>query len=176
MRRSAAFECGACIPKRPHRVIVHATGPFSGAVIPIDPFAMKTVILWVSLFAVGTGAVSHGLFVTRQKLDSVSAELREARVANLEAANRTVIAVDNVRLFLERDRARADACEKFDALQKQERDWTALKEDAEARNQPETMQLAAEKLAEIEDEQKRAWDSVNSLPLPADAGKRYATK
>ena len=135
---------------------------------------MKIIILNVFLIALGTGAVSHGLFLTRQKLDNVTAELRESRTAHHEAASRTVNAVDNIRLFLERDRAMVDAREKFAALQKQERDWTDLKNDAEARNWVDTIQSAEKKLAEIEEEQKRAWDSFNSLPLPADGGNRCA--
>lgn len=137
---------------------------------------MKIGILCVFLFALGTGAVWHGLFLTRQKLDNVSAELRESRFRSVDAANRTINAVDNVRLFLERDRAMVDAREKFADLQKQEREWTNLKVDAEDRNHVDTLRSAEEKLAEIREEQKRAWDSFNTLPLPADGGKRYGAK
>jgi hypothetical protein len=137
---------------------------------------MKVAILCIFLFALETGAVSHGLYSTHQKLDSVSGELRESRMATLEAANRTVKAVDNVRLFLEQDRAIVDAREKFDALQKQERDFTALRDDAAARNRIDTVQSAEEKLAEIQEDQKRVRDSFDNILLPADGGKRYVKK
>jgi hypothetical protein len=137
---------------------------------------MKVVILCVSLFALGMGAVSHGLYLTHQKLDRVSGELRESRIATLEAANRTVKAVDNVRLFLEQDPAIVDAREKFDALQKQQRDFTDLRDDAAARNRIDTVQAAEEKLAEIQEDQKRVRDSFNNILLPADSGKRYVKK